>query len=75
MDVKLSSVKSTSALMYLNDIECFLKNAIMQIAHLRQVLTLLWEAGVTLKLKKGSFFTEMITYFGHVIRQERLEIS
>lgn len=45
------------------------------IDHVRHVLTLLNNAGVTLKLKKFTFFMDTIDYLGHVIRLKRLEIA
>lgn len=38
-------------------------------------MTLLLNAGVTLKLQKCKFFLEPIHYFGHVIRPRPLEIA
>lgn len=79
MDVILSSVIWQSELLYLDDIVVFSKNANNNHkAQLRQVLTGLRDAGVTIKLKRRSFFEEKINYLGHVIqpgRQELLEAT
>ena len=42
-------------------------------AHVREVLRLLHNAGVSLKLSKCAFFGTSVTYVGHVIRPLRLE--
>lgn len=75
----LSSVRWTLrwqyALSYLDDIVIFSRTPQEHIGHVRKVLTLLHDAGVTLQLKKCKFFTETINYLGHVIRPRRLDIS
>lgn len=45
------------------------------IHHVKQVLTLLQMAGVTLKLERFRFLTNTINYFGHIFLQRRLEFS
>lgn len=52
MDIMLYSVKWWVALVYLDDIVIFPNSPFDHIDHVRQVLTLLSDAGVTLKLKK-----------------------
>lgn len=74
MDVMLSSARLQSALVHLDDIMVFLQNPNLHIAHLGQVLTLLRDEGVTLKLKKCFFFAEKIDYLEHAIRPERPEL-
>lgn len=60
--------------MYLDDIVVFSKNDVMYMAHLRQVLTLLREAVVTLLLKKCSIFPKKIIQLKYAIRPRRLEL-
>lgn len=55
-------------MVYLDDILVFSKFPVDDIAQARRVLTLLYEAGVTLKVKKYKYFTETIDYLGHIIR-------
>lgn len=43
-------------------------------AHFRQVLTLLWNAAVTLYMNSCSFFAETTHLFGRIIQQYRQEI-
>lgn len=53
----------------------FLRTADKNTEHVRQVLTLLNDAGVKDYLKKCKFFTNRIDYFGHDIRPGQLEGS
>lgn len=75
MNVLLSSAIWQLALLYLDDIVLFWEDANSYIAHLRQVLTLLWDAGVQLKLEKCSLFSEKMKYIGQFIRTGRLELA
>lgn len=77
MDVILSTIRWQFALVYLDDIVVFSKNPYEHIDHVKQVLTLLHDAGVgvTLKLEKCDFFKNRINYLRHVIRPGRLEVS
>lgn len=61
--------------MYFEDIIVFSKKGIIYMAHLRHIWTILWAAGVTLKLKKCSFSVEKINYPVYVVRTEQLELS
>lgn len=75
MDVSLSRVKWQFTLFYLDDIVVFSRLPNERIDQVRQVLTLLRNAGVTLKLRKCEFFTNSIDFLGHVIRPGQLEVS
>lgn len=74
MDVILSLIKWQSPLIYLDDIFVISKTVTERLTQLKRVLTLLRDAGVTLKLKKSSFLAETISYLGHVSRSGRIEI-
>lgn len=74
-DVILSAVKWQSALVYTDDIAVFLKSLEKHMVHVSNVLKLISDADVTLKLKKCRFFAKNIDYLEHVIRQRRLEIT
>ena len=75
IDVILSSVKWQFALVYLDDIVIFSPKPEEHIEHVKKVLMLLQDAGVTIKLRKCFFFTDNIDYLGHVIRPGTLEIA
>lgn len=45
------------------------------IRHVDEVLTVLSDAGVSLKLKKCDFFTNRVDYLGHVIHPGKLEVA
>lgn len=60
---------------YLDETVILSKSPEQHIDHIRKVLTLGKEAGVTLKLKQCRFFTEIFDYSRHVIRPGNLEIA
>lgn len=75
MDVIVAPVRWQTALVYLDDIVIFFRTLEEHITHVRQVLSLLQNAGVTLKVKKCRFITNTIGYLGHVIRPRRLKLA
>lgn len=75
MNVILLSVKWKSALVYLDNTDVFSKTVWEHITYLRQVLTLLRDANVTVKFRKCPFFAKNINYLDHVIRRRRLKIA
>lgn len=75
MDVTLYSVKWTRSLVYLDEIVIFSRTGEDHMAHVGQVLTILDNAGLKLKLKKGFFFSGKKYYLGNVIRPGCQKIS
>ena len=75
VDIILSRVKWKTALVYLDDVIIYSKTVTEHFAHVREVLRLLRDAGVSLKLSKCAFFENSVTYLGHVIRPRRLEVE
>lgn len=75
MDGIFASVPWQFAVVYMDDIVVFSKLPKNHIEQGRCVLRKLYKAGVTLKLKKGKFFTETIDYLGHVIRPGSVELA
>lgn len=73
MDVIFASVRLQLNLLYLDDIVVFSRSLAVHIEQVRRVLRLLYEAVVTIKLKKCKFFAETVDYVGHAIRPGRLE--
>ena len=61
--------------MYLEDVIVFSNNHDDHLYHLAQVLSLLEEAGVKLKLKKCFFFQDEVDYLGHIISPGILLVS
>lgn len=61
--------------MYLDDNVIFMQKVNSDIAHLRQVMTLLRDTGDTFTSKECLLFAEKTNYLGHVIRPGRLETS
>jgi hypothetical protein len=50
-------------------------NRAAHVSHMNEVLTLLRDVGLSLKLKKCHFFAETVHYLGHVIRPGRLGVD
>ena len=74
-DVILSKVKWQTALVYLDDVIVYSKTYEEHFEHLRTVLDLLKNAGVSLKLKKCHFFQKSCDYLGHKIGPGKLEVA
>ena len=75
IDIILSGVKWKTCLVYLDDVIVFSKSKKDHLAHVAEALTLLGNAGLSLKLKKCHFFAEAVDYLGHVIRPGRLGVA
>ena len=75
LDIVLSRYRWQTCLVYLDDVIIFSKNRDEHIQHVREVLTSLRDAGVSLKLRKCEFFKSSVRYLGHVIRPGRLEVD
>ena len=71
----LSGYRLRTCLVYLDDIIMFSNTAEEHVDHVRFVLTVLKEAGFSLKLKKCKFFAKSVDYLGHAIRPGRLEVA
>lgn len=70
----LLMVKWLYAVVYLDEIFILSCSTSEHIAQLRQVLNLLRNSEVTLKLMRCSFFTNTMSYLGHVTRPRWLKI-
>ena len=75
LDIILSGVKWQICLVYIDDVIVFSKDRESHLRHLDEVLTLLREAGVTIKLSKCFFFEDKVDYLGHVISPGRLSVA
>lgn len=75
MDVILFIVKWQFAPVYLNDIVIFSMTPEQHLGHVREIPSLFYNAGATLKLKKCHFFTNTIDDLGHVISSKRLILA
>ena len=75
LDIILSGVRWQSCLIYLDDVIVFSKDAESHLEHLDEILTLLRKAGVTLKLRKCSFFQDRVNYLGHVVSPGKLAVA
>ena len=62
-------------MVYLDDVIVFSNSKKDHLAHVAEALTLLGNAGLSLKLKKCHFFAETVDYLGHVIRPGRLGVA
>jgi transposase InsO family protein len=75
VDIVLSGLTWKSCLVYLDDIIIYSQTMEDHLTHLHDVLTLLGQAGLSLKLAKCHFLQETVDYLGHVIRPGKLEIA
>ena len=75
LDIILSGVRWQTCLIYLDDVIVFSKTAQQHVKDVDLVLTLLRQAGVTLKLKKCFWFQDRVDYLGHVITPGRLSVA
>ena len=61
--------------MYLDDIIIFSNSLEEHSTHVQQVLKVLQDARLSLKLEKCNFFADSVDYFGHVIRSGLLAVA
>ena len=75
LDIILSGVRWQVCLVYIDDVIVFSKDVESHFVHLDQIMTLLRDAGITLKLKKCEFFKDRVTYLGHVVSPGKLSVA
>ena len=76
LDIILSRVRWQICLVYLDDVIVFsFRTHAEHAKHLDAVLGLLRSAGISLKLKKCSFFQPYLHYLGHVISPGKLSVA
>ena len=75
LDILLSGVKWQYCLVYLDDVIIFSNDEETHLQHVDTILTLLQNAGITLKFSKPEFFRSSVDYLGHKITQGRLEVN
>ena len=75
LDILLSPYKWRSFLVYLDGIIIFSKSVEEHFQHVEEILTALKSAGISLKLKKCSSFTNNVKYLGHIIHPGTLEVD
>jgi hypothetical protein len=61
--------------MYLDYVIVFSSCRKAHFTHVAEVLTVLGNAGLSVKLQKCRFFAETVNYLGHVIRYGRLGVA
>jgi Reverse transcriptase (RNA-dependent DNA polymerase) len=74
MDVILSGVRWQKCLCYLDDI-IVLSSMESHVEDLDKFLSLLRDAGVSLRLNKCHFYRRRVTYLGQVIEPEKLSVQ
>lgn len=63
------------ALVYLDDVIIYSNNLEDHLRHVREVLQLLTDAGVTLRLEKCSFINSEVAYLDHTIKPRQLKVN
>ena len=75
LDIILGGVRWLTCLIYLDDVIVYSKDAETHLRHVDEVLRLLRRTGVTLKLRKCSFFQMKLDYVGHGIAPGKLSVA
>jgi Reverse transcriptase (RNA-dependent DNA polymerase) len=75
IDFILSGVRWQKCLCYLDDIIVFSSSMESHVEDLDKVLSLLRDAGVSLRLDKCHFFRRRVNYLGHVIEPGKLSVQ
>ena len=75
VDIILSRVKWHHALVYLDDVIIYSYDVREHFNHVHEVLSVLKDAGISLKLTKCRFLEASVDYLGHVIRPGKLKIA
>ena len=75
VDMLLSGYKWRTCLVYVDDIILFSKTKEDNLTNVREIFTILKDAGFSLKLRKCNFFTQPVCHLGHFIRPGKLELA
>lgn len=75
IDILLAHVKYRTCLVYIDDIIVFPNNLDDHLAHVRDVLEVLYDVEITSKLKNCDLPTDSFKYLGHIIRPGRLSVD
>lgn len=73
--VIMKAVKWQQVSVYIDDIHIFLKTPKKQLQHIEEVLELLNNAWMTIKLKKCLLFIEIIDHFVHIFARNKLLVA
>jgi Reverse transcriptase (RNA-dependent DNA polymerase) len=68
-------VRWKTCVVYLDDVIVFSSDRKAHLAHVAEVLTVLGNAGLSLKLHKCRFFAETVNFLGQVVRSGRLGVA
>lgn len=74
VDILLARYRWRSCLAYLDDVIVYSSSLEEHLQHVKEILTVLQGAGLSLKLKKCSFFVQTVDYLGPVIRAGELHV-
>lgn len=75
VDILLSKYRLKTCLMYLNDIIVISKSQEDHIKHVGEVMCVLCDTRVTLKLNNCTFFSQSVDYLGHIIYLGKLKVA
>lgn len=75
LHVILAKYKWHTCLVYIDDVVIFSNTVEDHIYRVDEVLTTMGQAGISLNFEKRDFFTDSITYLGHIVKPGRLEID
>lgn len=74
ININMSSVRFKSIMVYLDDNILFPNNADEHLENIENVMSLLQNAGLTVKQKKWFFIHESMEYLGHIVKPKKLYI-
>lgn len=75
LDILLMGIKWKSCLVYVDDVIIFSRNFNDHVQDVKEVLSILKEAGLSLNMRKCKFFSRTIDYLGHVVSPGRLQVA
>uniref|UniRef100_A0A5S6QHH5 RNA-directed DNA polymerase n=1 Tax=Trichuris muris TaxID=70415 RepID=A0A5S6QHH5_TRIMR len=75
MEVILGSLRSTSCLVYLDDIIIHSRTEEEHVQRLREVFRRLRDAGLKLNMEKCQFFKKEVRYLGHVVSRDGVRVD
>ena len=75
VDLLISKYRWKSCLVYIDDVIVFSNMIDEHLQHVEEVLTVLRDSGLSLKLRNCNFFAQQVDYFGRVVRPGLLQLA
>ncbi len=75
LDTILSGYRWQTCLVYLDEVIVFSRTFEEHVHHVCEILSVLKNDGLSLKLRKRHFFKESVDYLGHIIGPRKLQVA